>query len=293
MNWYPQRSTVIEPTRVWPWTTTKEDLSSSLSELLKDYSLALCSKVGIREFAAEFAETTPTYLLSGSRTPRLSELINWIDEWITELGRGPQGSITFGQHRYTGKELELVRATLPELPLNSDDTISEIWPSQDKPWPEGKSSAWRYELYTGRQLLRRTNAIFDGALRIYNDIVEMWFPAFNKRNQMSYMLPLRFEGVLNLRNSSGKRDLSDAALIWWPRLAKSNAESGVYFELKSDSNIFAADTREKLQAAEEEFLLHGGRFQNRIQLLPGYDPRPATKLAHEWLTDDLRNLGWL
>ena len=293
MNWYPRRSTVIEPTRVWPWITTQESLSTSLAGLLKTYSFALCSKIGVRELAADFADTIPIYLLSKSSAPKVSELINWIDEWTSMRGRGPRDSFTFGQHRYTVKELELVRATLPELPLNADDGISELWPGPDKQWPKGRTGGWWYERYTGIQLLKRTNAIFDGALSIYNDIVETWFPAFNKRNQMNYMLPLRFEGVLNLRNSSDKRDLSDATLIWWPRLAKSNAESGAYFELKSDSEIFTADTREKLQEARDDFIFHRGTFHNSIQLLPGYDPRPATKLAHEWLTDDLRNLGWL
>ena len=293
MNWRPWFSTVIEPTRVWPWTTTQKDLSTSLAGLLKTYSFALCSPIGLREYAAEFAETIPTYLLSGSRTPKASELINWIDEWTTKPGRGPRDSITVGQHRYTVKELELVRATLPELPLNADDSISELWPGPDKQWPEGRTGGWWYERYTGIQLLKRTNAIFDGALRIYNDIVETWFPAFNKRNQMNYMLPLRFEGVLNLRNSPDRRDLNDATLVWWPRIANSYAESGVFFELKSDDESVSADTREKLQEARDDFILHRGTFHHSIQILPGNGPRPATELAHKWLTDDLRNLGWL
>ena len=28
------------------------------------------------------------------------------------------------------------------------------------------------------------------------------------------------------------------------------------------------------------------------RMLPGYEPKPATKLAHEWLTDDLIALHW-
>ena len=293
MDWYPWRSTVIEHTRVWPWTITQETLSSSLSELLKTYTFALDSTIGIREFAAEFAETIPTYLFSTSRVPKIHELTNWICEWITEPGRRPQDSIRFGQHIYTVKELELIRATLSELPRNEDDTISELWPGQDKPWPEGRTGVWWYELYTERQLLERTKAIFDGSLRIYNNIVERWFPAFNKRHQMSCMLPLRIEGILNLRSTSDRRELSDASLEWWPRLTNSNAESGVFFELGSENQVSEADTREKLQAAKNEFLLHRGRFDHTSQLLPGNDPRPATKLAHDWLDDDLRTLCWL
>ena len=149
-----------------------------------------------------------------------------------------------------------------------------------------------HELYTDGQLLERTNAIFDGALKIYNNIVERWFPAFNRRYQMSYMLPLRLEGVL-LRGTSDRREWSDAILDWWPSLVTSNADSGAFFELGSENQVSKADTREKLQAAQNEFLLHRGRFHHTSQLLPGNDPRPATKLAHDWLTEDLENLHWL
>ena len=292
MDWYPWRSTVIEHTRVWPWTITQETLSSSLSELLKTYTFALDSTIGIREFAAEFAETIPTYLFSTSRVPKIHELTNWICEWITEPGRGPQVPFRFGQHSYTVKELELIRATLSELPRNEDDTISELWPGEDKPRPEGRRGVMWHELYTDGQLLERTNAIFDGALKIYNNIVERWFPAFNRRYQMSYMLPLRLEGVL-LRGTSDRREWSDAILDWWPSLVTSNADSGAFFELGSENQVSKADTREKLQAAQNEFLLHRGRFHHTSQLLPGNDPRPATKLAHDWLTEDLENLHWL
>lgn len=293
MDWYPWRSTVIEHTRVWPWTITQETLSSSLSELLKTYTFALDSTIGIREFAAEFAETIPTYLFSASRAPKVHELSNRINEWITEPGRGPKDSIGFGQHSYTVKELELIRATLPGLPRSDDDTISDLWPGKDKPWPAGRGGVLWHELYTDVQLLDRTNAIFDGALRIYNNIVERWFPTFNRRHQMSYMLPLRLEGVLIRRRASGRREWNDAVIDWWPRLVNSNADSGVSFELGAENKAFESNTREKRQAAQDEFFLHRGQFRHTSQLLPGNDPRPATKLAHDWLTTDLESLHWL
>ena len=154
-DWPKLQGTAIEPTKVWPWTTTKEDLSSSLSKLMKSYKLALDSPVGIREFTVEFAETMPKYLLSNSRQPKVSDLINWIDEWTTMPTRTPEDSITFGfgQQTYTVKELDVVRATLPKLPRNEDGTVSELWPRPDKPWPVGRNSVLWHELYTDGQLL--------------------------------------------------------------------------------------------------------------------------------------------
>ena len=291
-DWPIWFSTVIEDTRVWPWTVTHEDLSRSLSEQLETYRFALGSVVGLNEFAAEFAEDIPRYFLSTPDSPKVGELVDLIDDWTSGVGSSPQDIIALGGHSYTVEELKLVRNRLSELSLDGRDTIPELWPGPDKVWPEGKTSVWWYDLYTEGQLLERTKAIFGGALSIYNDIVERWFPTFNKRHQLSYMLPLRLEGILSRRSTPDKRGGFDDTLMWWPRLANSNADSGVFFELGSDDEVLGADTREKLETAKDEFLLNRGSFSRTSQILPGNDPRPATKLAHGWLAADLRELRW-
>ena len=292
-NWPGWRSTVIEPTRVWPWTTTKEDLSSSLSKLMVSYELALDSTLGFREYACELAKSTRPDLITKGRIPKIEDLIDWIDDWTARLGRGPGNSIISGQNRFTVEDLELLRIWLLELQRSIGDTTLDPWPGQDKPWPEGGTAVKWYELYSERQLLERTKAIFDGALRIYNDIVEQWFPAFNIRHQMSYMLPLRLEGVMSLKVAPNRDERSSATLLWWPRLAHNDSESGVFFELGLDIHDLGSETKENLKAAQDEYLFHRGRFWQMEQALPGYDPRPATKLAHDWLKKDLKELGWL
>ena len=57
LDWDHLRSTEISSTRVWPWSTTKEALSSSLEEQLETYSLALDSRVWVLEFSTEIAES--------------------------------------------------------------------------------------------------------------------------------------------------------------------------------------------------------------------------------------------
>ncbi len=292
-DWIRWRSTVIEHTRVWPWTVSKEELSSSLSKLLDTYSLTLESEIWFREFACELAKSTRYDLHSKSKVPRISDLIDWIDSWITKLGRGLGSSITVGQHRHTLKDLERVRKRLLGLQSSIGDNTLDPWPGQDKLWPEGRTAVFWYELYSERQLLERTEAIFGGALRIYNDIVEQWFPAFNRRHQMSYMLPLRLEGVLSLNIPPDGVQRSSATLLWWPSLVHDNGESGVNFELGPDNQVHGPETERKLEAARDEFLSHIGRFWESKQVLPGSEPRPATKLAHDWLVSDLEDLHWI
>ena len=292
-DWLIWGSTVIEDTRIWPWTITHEGLSRSLSDQLETYRFALDSVVGLHEYAAEFAKNVPRYFLSTPDSPKVRELVDLIEDCTVRLGGRPQGIVVLRSHRYTVEELRIVRSKLLDLAQDGSDTISEPWPGPDKLWPEDRTSVRWHELYTERQLLERTKAIFGGALRIYNDIVERWFPAFNKRHQFGYMLPLRLEGVLSPRSSPDQGGRSEPSLFWWPRLVNSNAEPGVFFELGTEDQVLGPDTREKVQAAEDEFLLNRGRFSDTSQVLPGNDPRPATKLAHDWLAADLSELRWL
>lgn len=291
-DWHPRQSTVIENTKVWPWATTQKDLSSSLSQQLKTMRFALNSTVGFHEFVAEFAGHLPRHISSTPDEPKINEIVDYIERWITSPGRRPKDSIAIGWRSYTLTEMELIRDKLLELSQVIGDSLTEPWPGEDKPWPKGRTGVLWFELYTQERLIERTNAIFEGALRVYNDIVDQWLPAFNKRHQMSYMLPLRLEGLLSLRGSPERHQWEDATLIWWPRLVNTHSESGVFFEFGSEEQLFGKDTKERVEAAKQDFLTRGVGFRYSFGILPGNDPQPAAKLAHEWLSYDLRNLGW-
>ena len=71
-----------------------------------------------------------------------------------------------------------------------------------------------------------------------------------------------------------------------------HSESGVFFEFGSEEQLFGKDTKERVEAAKQDFLTRGVGFRYSFGILPGNDPQPAAKLAHEWLSYDLRNLGW-
>ena len=138
-----------------------------------------------------------------------------------------------------------------------------------------------FERYTEERLLQRTNAIFNAALRIYNDIVERWFSAFNKRTQMSHVLPFRMRGELRLLGDQEQGQWRSATLIYWTEQADSKADSGVIIKLEP-----------KGQTTEDESADQQIPYYSGWRVLPGYEPRPATKLAHEWLTRDLNALHW-
>ena len=182
LDWPHSRSTEIEPTRVWPWTTTKEELSQALSEQLKGYRFALDSTLGCREFAAEFAKDIPGTWLPTPDSSKTDELINLINHWITRSGSNPEDIVLLDRQGYTLDQLRFIQTKLSGLSHAGFDTISDPWPGPDKPPPKDVSRISWDELYTDRQVLARAEAIFEGALKIYNDIVDRWFPAASTRD---------------------------------------------------------------------------------------------------------------
>ena len=293
-NWPSRTGRGIELTRVWPWTVTHDDLSRSLSAQLEGFGLALEFTVGFHEFAYDFAThlRRNDFDAKGIQTP--TDLIDYIDGWLQRLNRDPRGSVTFGHSGYsfTVSELELFQERVSQLSRNGTDILVDPWPAPDKDRPPGRAGGMWFERYTKDRLLQRTNATFNGALRLYNQIVERWLPGFNKRNQMRYTLPFRMRGKLRLQEANGPNEWSEAVLIHWNEWADNAVDSGIFIELETESYSTDDDTRKKIQAAKEKFIEQGKPYYSGWGVLHGYEPRPASTLAHEWLTSDLQDLHW-
>ncbi len=293
-DWPSSRSRGIEPTRVWPWSITHNELSRSLSEQLKAFRLALDSTEGFHEFAYDFTSYLRRRNFEARDLQSSTDVIHFIDKWLLKLNRDPRGSIMFGykEYAFTVPELELFRERISELSRDGTDILVDPWPAPDKKWPSGRSGGMWFEIYTEERLVQRTNAMFNGALRIYNHIVEWWLPAFNKRNQMRYTLPFRMRGELRLLEASNPNERNEAVLIHWNEWADDTADSGVFIEMGPKERTTDDDTRKRNQAAQEKFVEQGVPYYSGWRVLPGYESRPATKLAHEWLTDNLQDLHW-
>ena len=282
-DWPSSRGRGIEPTRVWPWTVTHDELSQSLSEQLKAFRLALDSTEGFHEFAYDFASFLRRRYFEARDLQTSTDVIDYIDKWLQKRNGDPWVSVTFGykEYSFTVPELELFRERVSELSRNGTDILVDPWPVPDKEWPEGRSGVMWFELYTDERLLQRTNAVFNAALRIYNDIVERWFSAFNKRDQMSHALPFQMRGELRLPRDQQRVEWHGATLVYWTERAYGKKDSGVFIELEPKRRTTGD------QDGEQRIPYHSG-----WRILPGNEPRPATKLAHDWLTNDLNALHW-
>ena len=281
----------VEPTRVWPWSVSRDELYERLARKLSTRQLALDSPEGFHEFVHDFAGQ-----LRGSRFgtegPQTStDVIDCIDEWLRYMGGDPRGSITFSgsECSFTVSELESFRERILEASRNGTNILDNPWPSPDREWPvEG---TW-FGRYTDEGLLRYTDAIFNGALRIYNDMLERWFSAFNKRHQMRHALPCRLMGQIHLLEGRGMGGRSMAVITIWNEWAHGIEDSGAFIEMGSRDKTIDDATQERVRATQEEFIKRGLSYSYGWSILPGHEPRPATELAHRWLKDDLRALNW-
>ena len=107
-NWPSSTSRDIEPTRVWPWSVTQEELSTALSEQLRSLRLALESTEGFHEFAYDFASLLRSSYIVTRGTQTSGDVIDYIDKWLLEPSRGRGDSITFGRSGYSFTVPELV-----------------------------------------------------------------------------------------------------------------------------------------------------------------------------------------
>ena len=246
-NWHRWVSRDIEPTRLWPWHVTHEDLSELLSEQLRTLRFAQSTKEGFQEFAHEFTSYLRRSYPWARELKTSEEIIDYIENSLYQLNH-PRSSITFGHKDYTWTlpELALFRERVVELANEGTDVLMEPWPAPDREWPPGKTGGMWFERYTEERLLQRTNAIFNGALQIYNSIVDQWLPAFNKRDQMSHAFPFRLRGELRLPPDQERRDRNEPFVIYWPEWTDDTNDSGVFIELGPKEPGAEEDTHHKV-----------------------------------------------
>ena len=290
-EWHGLSGRSVEPTRIWLWSVTHNELHGRLARKLSSLQLALDSQDGFHEFAHDFAERLVRNRFRARGPQTVDDVVDYIDEQIFRLGDDPRSSITFSdsEHTFTASRFKSLRDRVLEFSRNGINILDDPWPSPDRESPAERT--W-FGRYTDEGLVRYTNAVFNGALRIYNDMVERWFSAFNKRHQMSHALPCRLMGKIHLLEGRDLGGRTMATITCWNEWAHSTEDSGVFIEMGSRNQNVDDVTRERVLAAQDEFIKRGLSYSYGSSILPGYESRPATELAHRWLKDDLRALNW-
>ena len=285
-DWSRWSGRTIPPAREWPWAITKDMLVDSLSEQIGSSRLAFQSHDSMRELTFDFARSVKAWGFATQARAKVSEVLRYIDEDAAQCV-----SLHVGGSLYLAEDIQLIRQHLVQRQADGEEFISEPWPGPNKARPADRSSWGWHETFTEQQLLERTKAIYAAALGIYNSIVDNWFLAFGNRLQWKCILPVQLEGRLFVPNppSQGREW---PILTWWPRPLGEQEESHVAFELGFGDPASEDSTRLAIEAARQEFLDRAEGFWYSTGLLHVNGLRPATELAHKWLINDLREIGW-
>ena len=278
-------------TPLWHWIFTKEYLGRSIEQSVEFARFAICSEDGIRELSWEFAHAISELSPSNRTTMKVQRVL----DRIASINLDDVASVHLGGIPYSGIEIAVVEKHLHGLLLaNQESVICDPWPQSDRPAASGP--LWK--LYSDQQLLSRLQAIYAGALRIYAHMVERWFQNFSPRLRLHLLMPVRLEGhlIVPARESTG---FTAPLLLWHPRILPQGERSEAAFELglptgveTDDDTYFSEETkafaRHRRRDPSEARLF---RMSSRIIHVLS-DSRPATKMACDWLRNELQDLKW-
>ena len=290
-GWRSLLQTAVYPTRFWPWTLTKSMLTDSLKQVLESRRLTLTSVDTVRELSYEFASD---FIGATSRLRSVNPKSIDIREVLSFIDSIPPGRscVLINGFTYNGMEMQAVSSDLSRMLKNGEPFVSDPWPGPDKDSPTGKTSWQRSEEYTDGRLLERVSAIYEAALRIYTGMTETYFTNLGTGSNKRYVVQARLEGMLIIPpRYESYRD--GPILTWWPRPINKPEQSKTDFQLEYRDDGTHDRIRRMIEIARIENFEHSGTFWHSSTMnLRIHERMPATELAHEWLKNDLRDIGW-
>ena len=285
-DWPRWLSTQIPPTTTWSWILTKRQLSDRLDDVFRSRCLSLKSSDALHELSWTFACAAKGQSTLNSSPISIPATLDRIEELDISRFRSVDPRCAGGT--FSKDEIVLVERYLLSLSGNGDLTIADPWPSADQLVASG--SIWHS--YSPQRLLARTSEVYAGAIRIYSELADRWFSAFGIRLRLYRLLPVSLKGILKMPPHEER----EPVLTWCTRCLPQGSESTVDFSLADewefgDVRAYWSDEGSRLQQLRPiAGAAHSPIYSS--QLLPVWESRPATELAHSWLGDELRKLGW-
>ena len=287
-GWFDWQARGLPRTRVWPWIVTKDELDDSLSKLLDSRRLSIYTTDGIAEISWGLALELHRASYFNTMSIKISDTFDLIDT----VSHGASITGRLGNSiALTPSDLDRVKRHLTQLTADGKTHIADPWPSENR--DVSAQSFW--ERYTHDQLLARSEAVYAAALRIYEQIVNQWFTVFSDRLNLFQLLPVRMEGELVIPENSntGRTPI----LSRRPRILPTSEESTTDFSLTQQFSSID-DGRSYWDEELESLAMHRPGTATTLSLsisrsvLRIFGSCPATELAHDWLSDDLKKLGW-
>lgn len=282
-DWYNVRFSHSGRQPAWAWRWALDEIINGLSKLLR--ARALPVEKGPLEYEALWYAAlaiTGRNALSHDPIP-ISEL----KKTVSQLPNNTD-SIVLGRKNYS---LIQLNENINQISEKGEMELCSPWPRPDKPFTGG----WKWEAYSPERLLLRAQQIYDGAIKGYKQLVEKWFPKFSHRLQTMVTLPARLVGVI------------------YPPCSEKGIDSSPRLEFHFEPLSYGMQTIVDFRLGESTMRMDSSKAQHlfknikslrpeaaswlginlHYQILDVFDLSPATKLAYEWLWDDLRRVYWI
>lgn len=283
----------------WPWRVTLNDLSKSLSDVLQERALPVVTNAhplwneAIWKIALKFANKSPLY----NQPIRISEEVE--KRLMLYESSSSQGKQLIFSDGMDFKTLRQIKFGLGE---NFYQEVSPPWPGADKPWGEG--GHWVWNPYSDEQILVRTQAVYKGALEIYQHLVQTWFSKLSPRFNKYALFPARLVGIVTPPSADPEQSDIGPVMDYYFEPLPDGEQAFVDIKLIGES-----EERLRSRMVEQEF------FQEQRERLINLRPkasnwislttsstsisdvfsqvRPATEIAYEWLWEDLKRVAWV
>lgn len=253
----------------WSWKWTKEELARNLKRLLVERGLPLDARPLIQENNWVAGQAI---MKRGSfdNTPiPVAEIKNRLDE--------------LSKHDQVLQQLPWfisLREELSRLQKNGKSALVSPWPGPDQ---ESKGG-WIWSPYSSQQMLARARAVYAAAIEIYVRIVDTWFPKFRWLLFTAAILPAVIRGTIVVKEIG-------PGISWFLDPQPEGSSTAVELELSDHFQKPDLDGLYRKASARRSAPIRGFRCVGS-SILDIWDTAPATKLAYEWLEEDLRWIHW-
>jgi hypothetical protein len=278
-EWLSERSGSPPFEPAWPWRWSQETVVRYLTPLVNDHAL-------IPTTGPIFDESIWAIALrltgAGSRnfTP-----IPLIDLETRIAGLPSDARIQEGRRAIP---LSAIRQRIAELQAAAVSELLPPWPG----WDREQGDRFFWTLYSPERLLERTRLVYEGAIRGYAQVVDLWLQPLSKRLATSVALPATLTG--QLRVGPPEAGYAGGPLLrWWLEPLPVGATTSVRIDYVPPEEwpTFDADELHQIRDRLHQLRPTARRWIGATmhhQALDIFGATPATDLAFTWLQKDLR-----
>jgi hypothetical protein len=253
----------------WSWKWTKEELAWNLKEMLSARSLPVNARPLIQENNWVAGQAIMGRGSLDNTPISVAEINHRLDERSRRDPRVEQFPWFIS-----------LREEVSRLRQNGKSALVSPWPGPDQE-PEGN---WIWSDYSKEQMLARARAVYAAAIEIYVRIVDTWFPKFRWLLFTAATLPAVLRGRITV-------DERGPGISWFFDPQPEGSSTTVELEL---GNRFQKPDLDGLYRKVSALRSSPIRRFSYVgsSILDIWDPAPATKLAYQWLEQDLRWIDW-